>query len=782
MKPHLVFHTPALTTGLDKCMPREIRNGDPELLRPARLVLAFGVTLMVLALVYATVLLAMSSQAGAIVLAIGAGLAVVSICVLFGSGSCFVAGNLLTAAFLGVLTVVACRLGGHGSLALPWYAAVPIVALSTAGRRSGVFWLAVTVTMLAVFYGLDHNGYIFPNDVTPRHYRLLTVLSWIGLFVLVLALAFLYEVAKDQMLHQLRESDERFRRFAMASGYGFAMGELDGQLVFANNAAIQVAEEESEEVVISKTFYQYFVPEDAKRLKQTILPIVLAKGHWVGEIPLLSAKGNLVATEQNIFLIRDEQGEPRMFGSIITDISARKQEEEYLEQYTAALEGQKAALEQLYGGAEAASRAKSEFLANMSHEIRTPLTAVLGFTDVILDANLEPQVHDAATTIKRNGKHLLGIITDILDLSKVEAGKLHMDLERCHPYQVVADVVSLMRVQAEGKGLSVSVFYRGPIPETIETDAARLRQILLNLVGNAVKFTELGGIELRVQLTDGPDQTSRLRFDVVDTGIGMTEDQTSALFRPFHQVDTSASRRFGGTGLGLAISRRLAEMLGGDLTVESQPGDGSTFSLVIATGSLDGVPESNPTEEAIAAPIQPKPPREEPVQSRPALPKLNGRILLAEDGPDNQRLISFLLKKAGAEVVLAVNGKEALEKALAIFPGYGRRSSDQHEPIDLVLMDIQMPVMDGLEATRLLRSAGYDRPILALTAHAMNHDVRQCLDAGCDAHLAKPIEREQFVTTVARFLDEGRAAATERASEIEDNPTVGEDVQAEDNR
>ena len=451
------------------------------------------------------------------------------------------------------------------------------------------------------------------------------------------------------------------------------------------------------------------------------------------------------------------------------EVNERKRTEQQLEEYAVALEGQKRALEDLYGGAEAASQAKSEFLANMSHEIRTPLTAVLGFTDLIIDGSRQPWVKDAAATIQRNGRYLLDIITDILDLSKVEAGKLYMDIERCKPCQVVADVVTLMRVPAQGKGLSLRVSCQGPIPETIQTDAARLRQILLNLVGNAVKFTELGGIELRVQMADGPVKEPRLRLDVVDTGIGMTAEQTAELFRPFHQVDTSPSRRFGGTGLGLAISKRLAEMLGGDLTVESEPGRGSTFSLSIATGPLEGVPMSCPTWEEVTDSN-----RSEQVPLQPVKTRLKGRILLAEDGPDNQRLISLLLKKAGAEVVLAENGQEALDKALAGLPGTGRKHSKRCEPIDLVLMDVQMPAMDGLEATRRLREAGYDHPILALTAHAMNHNVRQCLEAGCDAHLSKPIERSRLIDMVSRFLEADRAGSA-RESSTSDRDTLPED-------
>jgi CheY-like chemotaxis protein len=388
----------------------------------------------------------------------------------------------------------------------------------------------------------------------------------------------------------------------------------------------------------------------------------------------------------------------------------------------------------------------------MSHEIRTPLTAILGFNEVILSSSREPETLDAAATIQRNGRHLMNVINDILDLSKIEAGKLHVELRACNPYQVVAEVVSLLRVQAVGKGLALRVSCDGPLPQSIQTDAARLRQILLNLVGNAIKFTELGGVDVRLSLEDRPVTKTLLRCDVIDTGIGMTQRQMTEIFQPFQQVDTSASRRFGGTGLGLAISNRLATMLGGDLTAESTSGCGSTFSLRIATGPLHDVPLVLPTAEAFAGQSeQPQADRERSAQNFVA-PRLRGRVLLAEDGPDNQRLISFLLRKAGAEVVLAENGQQAMEKVLASFPVQGRRYSDEHAPIALVLMDIQMPVMDGLQATRRLRQAGYQGPILALTAHAMEQDVQRCLDAGCNAHLAKPIDRQNFLSTVARFL------------------------------
>jgi PAS domain S-box-containing protein len=389
--------------------------------------------------------------------------------------------------------------------------------------------------------------------------------------------------------------------------------------------------------------------------------------------------------------------------------------------------------------ARQASQTKSEFLANMSHEIRTPMTAILGYADNLLD----PQLADAdrlsaVHTIRRNGEHLLQIINDILDISKIEAERLVLERIRCSPIQILADIRSLMQVRADAHGLSLNIAFTGPIPETIETDPTRLKQILVNLVGNAIKFTERGSVHLVTEMCGDPAHPC-LRFDVVDTGIGMGERQLAQLFQPFVQADTSTTRRFGGTGLGLTIARRLAGLLGGDVSVESSPGQGSRFSVTIATGPLDGVPLLPDPAGALVA--KPEPAAGTPADDAAAL---TCRILLAEDGQDNQRLIAFVLRRAGAEVALVDNGQLAVDQALAAH-ATGR-------PFDLILMDMQMPVLDGYEATALLRQRGYTGPIIALTAHAMAGDRQKCLDAGCDDYATKPIDRQRLIQTIRRHV------------------------------
>jgi CheY-like chemotaxis protein len=395
--------------------------------------------------------------------------------------------------------------------------------------------------------------------------------------------------------------------------------------------------------------------------------------------------------------------------------------------------------------AESATRAKNEFLANMSHEIRTPMTAILGYADILAGQLDNPQQLEALNIIRRNGDHLLTIINDILDLSEIDAGKLQIERQPCSPAAVVAEVVSLLRVRARGKGLALSLEFAGPVPETVLTDVARLRQILLNLVGNAIKFTETGGVRIIVRLAGRGGLEGKLLYEVVDTGIGMTAAQVDNLFQPFQQAEASTARKFGGAGLGLAISKRLAAFLGGDITVSSQPGKGSTFTLSIDPGPLAGAALLDHAGEAVAAPAA-------KAAGNSSLPHLNCRILLAEDGLDNQRVISFLLTKAGAEVTTVDNGLKAVETVLAAYGDCGRRHDDPRLPFDVVLMDMQMPVMDGYEATRRLREKGYAGPIIALTAHTLADDRRKCLDAGCDDYATKPINRAALFGTIAGRL------------------------------
>ena len=572
------------------------------------------------------------------------------------------------------------------------------------------------------------------------------------------AVGLVVEQATSQ--ESLRESGDRLRRVIETSPDAIALVEPAGRILLANQQASRLMGFENVEELLSQVdnVYDLFAPEDHQRARDNLDKLmehgILRDIEYRG----VRRDGSRFPAEISFSLERDPHGGPKAVILVFRDITTRKEAE--------------ALLQRAKEAAEAANRAKSQFLTNMSHEIRTPMTAILGFTDLLREEimccplcaeNAKCPRHqvgrEAVDTIQRNGEHLLGVINDILDLSKIEAEKLQIEATRCSPIQVVAEVVSMMRVRAAARHLELKTELACPLPETVLTDPLRLRQVLVNLVGNAIKFTDQGEIRLAVRLTSDSG-SPRLCFDVTDTGIGMSEEQVGKLFRPFNQVDNSSTRRFGGSGLGLCISKHLAEALGGNIEVRSEPGMGSTFSVTIDPGPLDETDMIRNAQEVLL---------DRPPIMTAEIPDniaLHGRILLAEDGLDNQRLIAMLLTKVGAEVTAVENGRLAVEAALAV-----RHAG---KPFDLILMDMQMPVMDGYEATRQLRQRGHAGPIIALTAHAMAEDRQKCLDAGCNDYATKPLDRPRLIRIIAARVGKAPVAEGVTPAPIQDAPACGD--------
>ncbi len=382
--------------------------------------------------------------------------------------------------------------------------------------------------------------------------------------------------------------------------------------------------------------------------------------------------------------------------------------------------------------ADSASETKSRFLANMSHEIRTPLGAVLGFTDLILNNDLNTEKRaEYMNIIRRNSEQLSKIIDEILDISKIEAGTLEVETTCLNLPEFLSDLKSLMMLPAKEKGLTLTFDLKTPIPKMILTDITRLRQILFNVIGNGIKFSTQGEIEVSIAMSQ-IDGESGLAIEVSDTGPGLTAEQIKNLFKPFSQVDSSLSRKFGGTGLGLALSRDFARALGGDVSVEeSAPHTGCKFLISVKTGSLQDIAfvESIDVSVEIAAPLK--------VKANSL--KLDGiNVLFVDDSEDNQKLISHFLKHAGAHVDLASNGQEGFDRAMA-------------GNYNVILMDVQMPVLDGYLATSQLRKNGYKKPIIALTAHAMKDERQKCIKMGCNDYMTKPLNRSLLVENIFNY-------------------------------
>ena len=485
------------------------------------------------------------------------------------------------------------------------------------------------------------------------------------------------------------------------------------------------------QVVICTAYSDYEWHEIVKRLGRTEKLLILKKPFEKEEVYQLA-----IALTEKWRLSKQAKLKHEELGRIVKERT--RQLEEANRELTAALEE-----------AEKADRAKSEFLANMSHEIRTPMNSVIGFSEVLAQEDLTEEQQKYVNLIWRSGKNLMRIINDILDFSKIEAGKLEMDMIECAISQILADIDEMLRPMAQDKGLDFKILQSGQLPMKITTDPERVHQCLVNLVSNAIKFTDKGYVHVKVAMEYRSDNLPYLRFDIEDSGIGIKSQDRERIFESFTQADGSTRRKYGGTGLGLAITGHLSRLLGGELILSSEEGKGSTFSLVIPVGH-DLTKLLTLGVESTTSQFSRLNERNKNIQQI----KFSGRVLVAEDVETNQVLAKVLLSHIGLDVTVAADGREAVQMALS-------------QDFDLIFMDIQMPGMDGFEATRELRRRGVQTPIVALTAHAMKGDDNKCMEAGCNDYLSKPLDRFRLLEKVSLHLSMVGDTPKERTELIE---------------
>lgn len=533
--------------------------------------------------------------------------------------------------------------------------------------------------------------------------------------------------SREEAVRAARLAEERYRGIFDNVVEGIFSSSAEGRLLNANRALAKIMGFDSPEEMLSsddQIDLYYENPDHRQVFVERVSREEVVRDF---QTRLVDRSGVVHDVAVNARAVRNEKGRVTHIEGTILDITRRKAAEELRREKEAA---------------EAANVAKSRFLANMSHEIRTPLNAILGFTDQLLHSRRcdDPAVRrEYLEIINSSGEHLLALINDILDLSKIEAGRMEIELIDCSMQQIVSEVLSTLRVRAQEKGIELRCSWPDGVPERIQTDPARLKQLVFNLVGNAVKFTSEGHVGLNVHF-DRAAKTPTMQLRIEDTGVGIPRAKLESIFDPFVQADCSVTREFGGTGLGLAICRRIVEALGGTIKVESEVGSGSAFIVDVPVGTLDGVAFADGCpSDAIAATHKTT---EIPLQTLPPM-----HVLLVEDGETNRRLIQLILAEAGVQVTTAENGKQGVEKV-------------ERGDYDVILMDMQMPVMDGYQASSLIRQRGFTMPVIALTAHAMKGDREKCLQAGCSDYLTKPIRAETLLACLRRSVPQDSSEPT----------------------
>ncbi len=522
---------------------------------------------------------------------------------------------------------------------------------------------------------------------------------------------------------RLRASEKGYRALHDNAIEGIFQSLPDGRFASVNPAMARMfgfsGPEEMRREVQDIARDLYVRPED----RRSILKALKEDGHvYEFEAEARRRNGRTFWVSISVRSVRDAQGAVRYFDGMVLDVSERKEKEKALDQQRAA---------------EASARAKSEFLANMSHEIRTPMNAVIGLTELALRTDLPARRTDYLKKIQASSRTLMGIIDDILDFSKIDAGKLALETTPFDLDTVLENLSDLFAEKAGGKGLTLTISTDPAVPGNLVGDPLRLGQVLINLAGNAVKFTREGEIQVRVAPEAVDDETARLRFSVRDTGIGIPPEQVGRLFDSFTQADGSTTRQYGGAGLGLTISKRLVEMMEGEIQARNNPDGGAVFTFTAVFGRGGSASEASISSTRPSTAIPP--------------PSLRGaRVLLVEDNAINQEVAIAVLEHAGIRVAAAQNGREAVNALKST-------TTRRRRPLDAVLMDLQMPVMDGFEAARRIReheqTSGATRiPIIAMTAHALERDREKSRAAGMDDYVVKPIQTVQLYKVLQQWI------------------------------